>query len=125
MGPSPPSPIVVCVREAALADALELLLVAVGHDVRIHDSAGAVEGLDLADNEILIIDHDFVLKEGRGHICPIGAGRRSGATIILAEDDVAARLIGAQQAGYLVIEKPFLSAELLAHLEALETVETL
>ena len=119
MGSSPSSPIVVYVREAALADALELLLVAVGHEVRIHDSARGIEGLTLADDEILIIDHDFVTKEGRGHMCRMGAVRRSGATIILAEDDVAARLIGGHKAGYLVIEKPFLSAELLAHLETL------
>jgi hypothetical protein len=107
-------PVVIAVKENALAVSLDLAVQALDLAVLIHDPVRGLCGLPLSRDSTLIIDRELLPVDPWAFIGRLRARLWRGAAIVLTEDAAAPDAILEPTEDLILLEKPFGSGELLA-----------
>ena len=110
--PTARAPVVIAVKEEALAVSLELVVQIFELGVLIHDPETGLGGLPLDRDSTLIIDRELLPRDPKGFFRQLRAQLWRGVAIVLTEDkDSPAAVLGPID-GLILLEKPFGSREL-------------
>lgn len=107
-------PVVIAVKENALAVSLDLAVQALDLAVLIHDPVGGLCGLPLSRDSTLIIDRELLPADPGAFIGRLRAKHWRGAAIVLTEDAAAPDAVLQPTEDVILLEKPFGCGELLA-----------
>jgi DNA-binding response OmpR family regulator len=108
------TPIVIAVAENDLAVALEMFIQALGLPVTIHDPARGLGALPLAPHSTLIIDRQLISGDPARFVGLLRRQLWLGMPIMLVEDGDEADMPFAEEEEVCILEKPFVTSELLA-----------
>jgi DNA-binding response OmpR family regulator len=112
------TPVVIAVRALDLAVSLEMFIQALGRPVTIHNPERGLGALPLDPQTTLIIDRELIEGDPRRFIRRLRGQLWTGLPILLLEDGAAPEERFDAEDGVSLIEKPFVTSQLLATLRA-------
>jgi DNA-binding response OmpR family regulator len=112
--PADLTPVVIAVAERDLAVSLEMFIQALGLEALIHDPDDGLSALPLGPGSTLIIDRQLIEDDARRFIRRLRGQLWVGQTILLIEDGAAPEPPFDARDGVAILEKPFVTAELVA-----------
>jgi DNA-binding response OmpR family regulator len=110
------TPVVIAVRELDLAVSLEMFFQALGLPVTIHNPELGLGALPLDAKTTLIIDRELIVGDPRGFVRRLRGQLWTGLPILLLEDGAAPEERFDAEDGVSLLEKPFVTSELMATL---------
>ena len=108
--------VVIAVKEPALAISIEMTVQALGLTPVIHGDPTRLGELPLTEKATLIIDRHLIPRDTEGFFSRLRAQQWRGLAIILSEDETAAPRLTDAADYAVVLEKPFLNADLVNQL---------
>ncbi len=112
--PADRDPVVIAVKEPALAVSFELAVQALGLTARIHAPERDLVDLVLARHSTLIIDFDILPGAALSFLDQLRRRDWRGWAIVLTEGAASISVAPVDSLGLSLIEKPFVSSQLLS-----------
>jgi hypothetical protein len=109
---------IVVVRDPVLAASLELALLAGGMNAFLHDPAQGLDGLPLEIALTLIVDEQVLRPDTTLFVAGLRARPWEGLVILVTGDGETLRLVFERSENTVVLEMPFVGADLIAAIRA-------